>query len=113
MNRLKECRERMKYSQKYVALSIGVSKPSISQWESGKRKISRDNLEKLSELFGVTMDYLNGNDIDEQDTTEDEQELLIVYRQLNQRGKGIVYRTAESLLADPELRQDGSAELAK
>ena len=41
MYRFKECREAKGFSQKFVALSLGVKPPSISDWENGKTKPTR------------------------------------------------------------------------
>ena len=47
MSRLRDCRERAGYSQKQVALILKVKAPSVSNWEKGKTRPTRDNLEKL------------------------------------------------------------------
>ena len=60
MNRFKECRENLRFSQKYVALTIGVKPPQISKWEAGTGGPSRENLKKLANLYGVSSDYLLG-----------------------------------------------------
>lgn len=62
MNRYKECRLANNMSQKYVALSVGVSPPMVSQWESGIKEPSKETLLKLANLFNVTTDYLLGRD---------------------------------------------------
>ena len=49
-------------SQKEVAITLRVSSPSVSDWESGKKNPTSDNLIKLADLFGVTVDYLLGRD---------------------------------------------------
>lgn len=58
MNRLKEARLNAGLSQKYVAKTVGVSAPTMSQWESGIVNPSQKNLIKIAELYGVTTDYL-------------------------------------------------------
>ena len=63
MNRYKECRLANDMSQKYVALSVGVSPPMVSQWESGVKKPSKETLLKLADLFNVSTDYLLGREI--------------------------------------------------
>lgn len=50
-------------SQKEVAITLHVSAPSVSDWESGKKNPTSDNLSKLADLFGVTTDYLLGRDV--------------------------------------------------
>ncbi|MBQ6960830.1 MAG: helix-turn-helix transcriptional regulator [Clostridia bacterium] len=62
MNKLRECREKAKLSQKQVAFEVGVKPPTVSQWESGIKKPSRDNIVKLASIYGVTVDYLMGLD---------------------------------------------------
>ena len=60
MNRYEECRRAKGYSQKYVAIALGVKPPQISKWEKGTQRPSRDNCIKMSELFDVSVDYLLG-----------------------------------------------------
>ncbi|MBQ0038341.1 MAG: helix-turn-helix transcriptional regulator [Clostridiales bacterium] len=50
-------------SQKEVAITLHVSAPSVSDWESGKKTPTSDNICKLADLFGVSTDYLLGRDI--------------------------------------------------
>lgn len=60
MNRIKEARKASGLSQKYVAMTLGVAGPSVSNWESGKTKPTPENFMSLAQLFGVTVDYLMG-----------------------------------------------------
>lgn len=60
MNRFKECREKTSYTQKQVAVILGVKPPQISKWESGTGNPSRENCIKLAKLYGVSTDYLLG-----------------------------------------------------
>ena len=53
MNIVKELRKKKGIQQKELALEIGVSIPTISQWEHGKTDPSGDRLKNLSEYFGV------------------------------------------------------------
>ncbi len=59
-DRIKQCRITAKYSQKYVAISVGVATPTVSMWESGAKTPSIESLAKLADLFGTTVDYLIG-----------------------------------------------------
>lgn len=59
-DRLIELRQRMGYTQKYIALTVGVSGPTVSQWESGIRVPKHGHLQRLADLYGVTTDYLMG-----------------------------------------------------
>ena len=60
--RLKSLRLQAKLTQTEVADKVGVSQPQYARWEAGKRKPSSETLEKFANFFGVTMDYLSGND---------------------------------------------------
>lgn len=56
--KIKELRERERISQQRLAELIGMPRPSISQIERGGRKISAEELRKLSEIFNTSADYL-------------------------------------------------------
>ena len=62
MTRILEARVNAGLSQKEVALSLGVKAPSVWAWESGKSKPTAANLEALSKLYHVSVDYLLGRD---------------------------------------------------
>lgn len=53
MNIVKELRKKANIQQKELAISIGVSRPTVSEWESNKKDPSGDRLKKLAEFFGV------------------------------------------------------------
>lgn len=59
--RLKALRLEANLTQKEIAEKFGIKQPNYQQWESGKRKPTSDTLEKFSEFFGVSTDYLLGN----------------------------------------------------
>jgi transcriptional regulator with XRE-family HTH domain len=59
INRFKECREKTPYTQKQVAMIIGVKPPQLSKWERGEG-ISRKNCIQLAKLYNVSADYLLG-----------------------------------------------------
>lgn len=62
MNRLKEARRAKGLTQVEVAQYIGITQGGYSGWERGDFKIDTTSLSRLAELFGVTTDYLLGND---------------------------------------------------
>ncbi len=57
-SRIKQLRELKGLSQKDVARKLGVNRASISQIESGDRKVSAEELLKLSKLFNLTPNNL-------------------------------------------------------
>ena len=56
--RIKELRQRLGISQQKLAQLLGVSRPTISQIENGERKVSADELIRLSEIFNLPVEAL-------------------------------------------------------
>lgn len=48
------------HTQKYVAISLGVKAPSVSDWENGKTNPTLENLISLAKLLEVSTDMLLG-----------------------------------------------------
>lgn len=64
--RIRDSRTRLHLSQEYVASYLGISRASFTQMENGNRKITADDVAKLSVLFGVSADtLLQGSQISE------------------------------------------------
>lgn len=61
--RLRRLRNATRLSQVKVAKVLGISGPSIAQWEIGRSKPSLDRLPLLAELYGVTLEELCGTDL--------------------------------------------------
>ena len=60
---LKEIRKVRKLSQMKVAMDLNISREALSHYENGKREPSIDLLNKLSEYFNVSIDFLiNGEE---------------------------------------------------
>ena len=63
MKGLKEIRKARKFSQMKVAMDLNISREALSHYENEKREPSIDLLNKMSEYFNVSIDYLiNGKD---------------------------------------------------
>lgn len=56
--RIKEHRKKCGMSQEKVAELVGVSRQAVTKWESGQSAPSTENLFKLAEIFGTTVDLL-------------------------------------------------------
>lgn len=54
MNVVKQLRESRGMQQKEFAMRIGVSQPTVSEWEHNKKDPSGDRLIKIASLFGIT-----------------------------------------------------------
>ena len=58
--RIKSARENCKMTQKELAKKLICTRELISYYENGSRDIKTDTLIRLSEILGVTTDYLLG-----------------------------------------------------
>jgi len=58
VQRVKELRQMSGFSQQRLAELLEVSRPTISQIENRERKISADELVKLSDIFGLPVESL-------------------------------------------------------
>lgn len=63
--KLSKCRKEYNYTQEQLADILGVSRQSISKWESDIAYPETDKLIKLGKLFDCSMDYLLNEDITE------------------------------------------------
>lgn len=51
-------RDNLELTQEELGRRVGVSKSYVSDWENGRRKISKDKAKKLSALFRISIDHL-------------------------------------------------------
>lgn len=56
--RIKACRQRAGMSQEKVAELVGVSRQAVTKWEVNQSAPNTENLFKLAEIFGTTVDLL-------------------------------------------------------
>lgn len=69
-DKIAELRKKNGWSQEELAGQLGVSRQSVSKWESAASIPDLDKILKLSQLFGVSTDYLL------KDSQEPEEEVL-------------------------------------
>lgn len=62
IERLRSLREKMGLSQGEAAKKMGIVRTTYSNYEAGNRQPDNDTLKKFAEFFGVSVDYLVGND---------------------------------------------------
>ena len=60
MNRIKQLREEKRMTQVRLSIELGVSQETVSAYEKGKYYPAFLSLVKLSEIFGVSIDYIMG-----------------------------------------------------
>lgn len=89
-DRLKAERNKRDLSQMALSKLIGVSQQTIGSWETGRTNPDPEMIKVLAEFFGVTTDYLLGNDIETAkqeitDAVSDDQELREFWDKLKER----------------------------
>lgn len=68
MNRISQIRKHNKISQKEFGAMIGVAQNTVCNWEKGNREPDNESLKRMSEIFGVTVDYLLGREVPDQES---------------------------------------------
>jgi transcriptional regulator with XRE-family HTH domain len=66
-SRLRMARELAGLSQAQVAKMLSLHRPSISEIEAGRRKVSAEELTKLADIYDVNISWLTGSEGDEED----------------------------------------------
>lgn len=61
-NRIRELRKQNSITMRQLGQHLGLAESTISQYETGKREPDLKTLLKISEYFGVSVDYLLGED---------------------------------------------------
>lgn len=92
--RVRTEREYLNLKQEQVADVLGVSRAAVSAIETGRRKVSGQELKLLAKLFGVSVDRLLGAELEEDETA---QALFRTAKKLSDHDRAQVLRFAEFL----------------
>lgn len=65
-------RKKNEWSQEELAERLGISRQSVSKWESGTSIPDLDKIIRMSELFDVSTDYLLKDTLEEEEPSETE-----------------------------------------
>lgn len=76
-SRLKRLRKRDNFSREGLGNRIGVSYSTIAKYESGTREPDFDTLNKIAEIFEVSVDYLLGKSEAQQNKESDRRRAII------------------------------------
>ncbi|CAG1020725.1 HTH-type transcriptional regulator ImmR [Methylococcales bacterium] len=78
--RLRESREAAGLSQGQVAKKIGMHRPTISEIEAGRRKVTAEEIDTFANLYGVSIEWIvsgsSGN-------TQEDARILMAARELS------------------------------
>lgn len=92
--RIRAEREYFNLRQDQVAAVLQVSRAAVSAIETGRRKVSGQELKQLAQLFGTSVDRLLGAEPEEDETTE---ALFRTAKELSDVDRAQVLRFAEFL----------------
>ncbi|MCD4823779.1 MAG: helix-turn-helix domain-containing protein [Phycisphaerae bacterium] len=95
--RLRSAREMAGLSQAQVAKLLGLHRPSISEMEAGRRRVSADELAQLADIYSVDIDWLVGAETS--DGKHDDDRVRLAARQLAKLKTGDLDRVLNLLNA--------------
>jgi Zn-dependent peptidase ImmA (M78 family)/transcriptional regulator with XRE-family HTH domain len=106
--RLRLAREHAALSQTEAAEVLGATPASISQYESGKRRIDALTLERLGRLYGVSLSFFF--EVDDEEIDEWQASLRALARQLGSQGKAGMSLLIERLRLLEDLYSGGDVQ---
>ena len=69
-SRLRLARETAGLTQAQVAKNQGLHRPTVSEIEAGRRRVSAEELSGLAEVYGVNVPWILGEQDDSTDTSD-------------------------------------------
>lgn len=95
-----------------IAEFMGISQGSVSNWMKGINSIDIENLARLCEFLGVSLNQIYGVDpiTPESLLSAQEAELIHIFRSLNKNGKSMLMSTARAFSGNPDLQKEEVAE---
>ena len=95
-DRIRDLRLKKGMTQQKLGNVVGVTSTGISYWESGKAIPNFETLKKISNYFGVSIDYLSGKD----NATDNEKGMILFRKaeQVNDKDKDRLYNIIESTI---------------
>ena len=98
-------RKENNYTQEQLAALLGVSRQSVSKYESGVTYPETDKLIHLSELFGCTVDYLLKDDVEDPaaytGTAENSDKKEELFRNIVRQWRNFEYKSEKQVLGMP------------
>lgn len=106
LSNLAMLRKKHKLNQKELAKKFNVNQNTVSRWETGDRQIDLETLKALSVFFGVSVDFLLGNESSVPDLPQDANELLALYGKMDDKFKIRLLGTAYAMLAEQKVNSN-------
>lgn len=108
-NNLKKLIEQNRTTYAALSRELGISKNGLKYWETAGNLPNAEILFKIAKHFGVTVDYLTGIVAPtDMMITDEENELLEVFRQLSKSGRRQLVGKAYELLDGQGVPKSGN-----
>jgi transcriptional regulator with XRE-family HTH domain len=105
---IKRLRKEKGLQQKQIAIELGIDQSNYNKMENGKREPSIEVLNKLSGLFGVSVDDIinPGKEAPKEVTIEDKTtyEQVRLIQQLDDDDKHMVFKMIETMLTKKKFK---------
>ena len=95
MLKIRELREEAQMTQKQLAEKISNMQRNVSNWEQGVSEPDLQTVEKLADVFGVTLDELFGR---EQSAVQPETKLISAVRRLSPEQKDALFALIKTFI---------------
>lgn len=113
---IKKLRTEKGLTQEELGEMLGVKRAAVNKWESGMvQNLKRTTMQKLAVIFNVNpATFIDGSESFESETEKkpplklpnaDEQELLTIYRNVNQDGQDYIMQTARMVEGTERYRK--------
>lgn len=93
-----------------ISEHMGVSQGTVSNWFKGINSIDIENLAELCSFLGVSLDQIFGVAplTPEVTLSQEETDLLGMYRSLNQTGREMLMSTARAFAGNPDMQKEST-----
>lgn len=111
VNNLRRYMENKGVDQSCIVAALGFSASTVSDWVTGKKYPRVDAMQKLADYFGVLLSDLTSEDngTELRSLTPTEQELISIFRSLNDKGQDMIINTVRSFAINPDLKKAGAS----
>lgn len=110
MENLRTLRRQAGLTMKQLGANLGMAESTVSLYENGKRSPDVQTLIRFADYFGVSLDFLLGRNEEKataavDETSDEEKELLRIFRSLNRKGKDSIMDHARERTEIPSMQE--------
>ena len=103
MNRMRELRKKLNITMKQLGEMVGVSESTISFYETGRHEPDLKTITVIADILGTSVDYMIGHDTNECTFNAEENEIVELYKRMNDIGKKTAMNTIRALAAYSDM----------